>query len=326
MKKWLIHIIISFLIIVILWKQLGNFTAINIYEINIPKLIGVGFIFYFLINLFRAIRYYVLSSSYIKFKDLLPLVFLYNFFVNLLPMRTGEFSFIILARKYKISSLDNSISLLYFAKLVDIIVLILLFQVSYLFFQTERIVFENGSLIIGITIQFILFFCLIRPVHIFSLLDKLLAIIKIHKFQSTLNKLRSKLEYALINLEGIVTFTRFIKALILSILIYVFMILFFVFIFTVLNINIAVGPLIYLSILVIVIGSVPVGIAGVGTIEAGLTGALILVGIGPSIAFSLSLIVHGVQVLCYVLLGFFGWLIFLLRKPVLTVRDNETNY
>jgi uncharacterized membrane protein YbhN (UPF0104 family) len=314
MKKWLLHIIISLLIIIILWSQFGNFTAINIDEINIPKLIGFGFFIYLLLNLFRAIKYSVLSSNYIMFKNLLPLVFLYNFFVNLLPMRTGELSFFILAKKYKVSSLENSISLIYFAKLVDIIVLIFLFQLSYLFFQTERLVFENGSLLISLIIQFILFFCLIQPRHLFSLLDKLLAAIKINKLQNTLNMIRSKLEYALINLKGFFSVKRFTKALALSTLMYLSMVLFYSSILTVLNVNIAIGSLIYLSILAIVIGSVPIGIAGVGTIEAGLTGTLILVGIEPSIALSLSLIVHGVQVLCYVLLGFFGWAYFTLQR------------
>jgi len=314
MKKWLLHIIISLLIIIILWKQFGNFTIINIDEINIPKLLGFGFIFYLLLNLFRAIKYYILSSNYITFKNLLPLVFLYNFYVNLLPMRTGELSFFILAKKYKVSSLDNSISLLYFAKLIDIIVLIFLFQLSYFFFQSDRLVFENGSLIISLIIHFILFFCLIQPRHLFSLLDKLIATIKINKLQNNLNMIRSKLKYALINLKGLCTVKRFTKAFALSTLIYLSMVLFFSSILTVLNVKISIGSLIYLSILAIVIGSVPIGIAGVGTIEAGLTSTLILVGIEPSIAFSLSLIVHGVQVLCFVLLGFLGWAYFSITK------------
>ena len=314
MRKWFIHIIISLLIIIILWKQFGNFVTINIDEINIPKLIGFGFIFYLLLNIFRAIKYYVLSSNYISFKNLLPLVFLYNFFVNLLPMRTGELSFFILGKKYSVSSLENSISLLYFAKLVDIIVLILIFQFSFLFFQTERLVFENGSLLISIIIQFILFFGLIYPQKIFSLLDKLFAKIKINKVQKINNIIRLKLEYALINLKGFITVKRFTKAFALSALIYIFMILFFTSILTILNVNITIGSIIYLSILAIVIGSIPIGIAGVGTIEAGLTGALIIVGIESSSAFSISLIVHGVQILCYVLLGIFGWAYFVIGK------------
>jgi len=314
MKKITLHIVFSALILALLINKFSLFANIDLRMIDYPRLLGSGLFFYLGINIFRALKYQVLFGKMIRFKDTFALSCLYTFFVNLLPMRAGEFSFFVLARKYNICSLNLSVSILYLAKLIDLFALIGLFQLNYLFLQTEYHLFERGSFYLSILMQIIILLFLFCPNYFFLLLIVFISKIKFEAIQPKLDLFRLKLEGFAKNIKRALTLSKFGLIFLLSTLTFLFMCLFFIAIVLILDVNITIAPLIYFSILAIIIGSLPVGIASLGTIEAGFTGVLVSTGIEVSKAFSISLIIHGVQMLGYCLLGFTGWVIFLMKK------------
>ncbi len=68
-----------------------------------PVFILIGFILYVLIFILRAIRLNIILEGKVSVRNLLKILFVHNFFNNLLPARIGELSYIYFLKERKTS-------------------------------------------------------------------------------------------------------------------------------------------------------------------------------------------------------------------------------
>ena len=96
--------------------------------------IGLGFIIYIVVYIFRTLRFYFLLNKKVQFRELLFIVFVHNMVNAIMPARTGELSYIYLLKKHKIP-LEDRIATLITARIFDFITISFLFLVSVLFLK-----------------------------------------------------------------------------------------------------------------------------------------------------------------------------------------------
>jgi len=101
---------------------------------------------YFLSNYFRAERFRVLSDKHISLVKMLHIVFLYGFYNKMLPLRTGELSYVFLMKNSNKSSYMESLSALLITRIYDIISAFLLLSIALLFAHDALVIF-NPALI-----------------------------------------------------------------------------------------------------------------------------------------------------------------------------------
>ena len=89
-----------------------------------------GFILYLLCNIFRALRFHLLLNREITLFALFNLVCIYNMMNNLAPMRAGELSYIYMLRKLHNKNAITGASTLLLSRILDFIAIGTLFLVS----------------------------------------------------------------------------------------------------------------------------------------------------------------------------------------------------
>jgi len=294
--RLIIAISISIIISYLLLSKINFSHFLSLYEkINFRILILLIPIYYISIGL-KTLRFnYILKTS-ISYKKLFRIVILHNFFINFLPFRLGEVSYLYLLKKEKVYFGKNLSSLLK-VRLLDFLLLSTAFFIfSFLFNDyMEKFYWKNiiKYFLLAITLIVTLFYVLrVKAITFFSFLNervkrKLLKMI-IRKLIETLDNL---------NFETIKEF--FIS---------LFYLLYIVF-FYALNIN-------YLTISTIIIGIsiiqlttlIPVsGFLNIGTFEGFWYLVFTILGLQEKDAISSGYLIHVI----YILLIIFTTLFFL---------------
>lgn len=130
MKKQAFNIItsilIAFIICYFLLKQIEPKDIIAILA-SIPKLsLAIGFAFYAVFILLKTVRFNLLLRDSTPLKRLYPIISLYTFFGNILPLRTGEISYIYMLKKREQISMTKSTASLLVASLWELLFLLLI--------------------------------------------------------------------------------------------------------------------------------------------------------------------------------------------------------
>ena len=94
---------------------------------------------YIVMNIFRALRFNFFLENKIGFKRFLKIVFLYNFWNQVMPFRSGELSYLYLVKKNKKVLIGENLASLVAARVFDLLV-ITLFALAGMFF-----VFKKGA-------------------------------------------------------------------------------------------------------------------------------------------------------------------------------------
>lgn len=93
-----------------------------------PGVIFSGFALYFALNGFRVLRYRVLLERHdLDLHLFMPIGLYHNFLVRILPFKLGELAYPYLLRRHFHISLDASFSSLFGARLLELLVIILVF-------------------------------------------------------------------------------------------------------------------------------------------------------------------------------------------------------
>jgi len=121
---------ITAVLLYLLLSQIDSCEIIStIKDIDTAHLIS-GFILYLLCNIFRALRFHLLLNREIKLFALFNLVCIYNMMNNLAPMRTGELSYVYMLKKLHNKSAITGASTLILSRIFDFIAIGTLFLAS----------------------------------------------------------------------------------------------------------------------------------------------------------------------------------------------------
>lgn len=129
-KLKVLLLIITIILVIILLSQIQLTDIIKtLLSIN-PWYILLGFIFYVLGDLLRALRFHILLNKQVGIRDMFNVVCIHNMMNNILPARTGEISYIFLLKKYHDKKSGEGITTLFVARAFDFISISLLFFIS----------------------------------------------------------------------------------------------------------------------------------------------------------------------------------------------------
>ena len=127
MKKK-INIIISTVITIILLyfllSQIKINNVIQIFQNSNFYYLALGFFFYILMGIVRTFRFKLLLKNKLSFFDILPITYVHSLLNSILPVRTGEFSYVYMLKKNNKQSVSRGLSSLIIARVFDFIILI----------------------------------------------------------------------------------------------------------------------------------------------------------------------------------------------------------
>ena len=133
------------------------FTQVNIRDIvttlaNInPIYLVAGFSLYFCTYFLRALRFHMLLNGEVGLKDLFMIVCMHNMVNNILPARTGEFSYVYLLKKVDgRRTTGEGLATLVVVRVFDFIMITVLFFISALFITDVPAIIQKGIWIVAI--------------------------------------------------------------------------------------------------------------------------------------------------------------------------------
>lgn len=314
--KILIGIILSIVLIVILISQISINDIINTLRKISPLYFIIGFILYTISYFFRTIRLKLLIKTNIKFKDMLSIVAIHNMANNILPARTGEFSFIYLLKTKKNISFSESFAALIIARIFDIIAISLLFIVSVV------IIGDLPSLISNVLVVLTLFLIVLIILFILSVFHGETVIKNIERFfiAIKINKTRIA-NFILTKGDEIIQNFRVIRSKKIVICSFFFSLFIWIFAYTItyllfqeMNIEISIWTVILGSSFLIFTTILPIhSVGGFGTVEGMWTIAFMALGLSKEEAISSGFTVHIIITIYFLILGLIGFVILKVR-------------
>lgn len=132
-KKVLSSIVISIILVWYLLAQIEVGAIIKTLKDVPPGLVLLGFAFYALSYLFRALRFKVLLQKDISLRLLFNIVSVHTMWTNLLPFRTGELSYLyLLKKKGGTESYMTGVPSLILSRVFDLVAILTLFVLSFI--------------------------------------------------------------------------------------------------------------------------------------------------------------------------------------------------
>lgn len=272
-------------------------------EINLIY-ISISLILYFILTFVRASRIKLLINENSNIKNLFAIVLANNAVINLLPFRTGELSLPVLLKKYAGVEKKEGLLLLFYLRTIDAIIILAFFIIIVLLFSENIIQFKGISYAPVLLLLLFLFLALFKIDKIISMAGKLA---KKRNRSGQLNNIADSID----KLSLVYKFykSRIKKTSVLSILIFTTLIFVLGFALKAYPIDLSYADLIMVSLIIIIITSLPVnGIAGIGTVELGISSFLIFSGINKDLSVSVAFNYHFIYL---VFIIFFGSLSFL---------------
>lgn len=262
--------------------------------------------FYFLSIIFRTQRFRVLSEKPLSFIMMFNVVCLYSFYNKVLPLRTGELSYVFLMKRYNKSSYTENFSALVITRFYDVISAFLILLIAILFVQKDVI---NPIIVSGFSLLF-LFLMLFLP-RVINSLNKLLCYIcqclgikneKVMLF-------RDRILFFADCLTKANTLKTILNLITLSILIWLCIYGTFFILINQLGVNLSYGAVVVGSIFANFSNLLPVsGVGGFGTMEVGWAIGFTLIGLDKKMAVASGIVVNTFVFLCTVGMALFALL------------------
>ncbi len=267
----------------------------------------LAFVLYILTYLLRAWRWRVLVGLPLPFISLFHIVCLHTLANNLFPFRTGELTFPYFLRRFHHVELSSSLSSLLLARVSDMLALGLFFITALI-----AIGLPKGKSLFPLVVLLLMALLLLSPGILARLLSILAPLPPFKKYGASVEALSQEL-------RGQWKGKRAIKANLLSLSIWG--IKFLAFLLLIEEMTRTVGfPLTYWKVILGTSASelttvLPIhSIGGIGTYEAGWTGAFILMGMARKTALTTAFLFHLVLLFFSVILGLPSYLMVPLRK------------
>lgn len=293
---------------------------------DIPKALGsiplisvlISFLLYTISVFLKALRFKVILSTEIRIKRIFPIVSLYMFFSNILPMRAGELSYVYLLKKEESTSGTKSFASLIIGALADILVLIFAMFVVGWYLRNELI--ERARVIanyiksykipdIRSNYEFSLIFIIIILIIFFTVF----IILKRKKLsnQSRLYKgalkIKTKIRGVISEISCVRLDKRFLIIILLSSFIILFRFLTQWYIIKSMDLAIGIIEFSFAILFSVLFSLIPIhGPAGIGTVEAPYVLSLVYLQVPKSDAITSAFVLHILIMIFSVILGIYG--------------------
>jgi hypothetical protein len=306
------------------------FLLSNVEPREIPKAIGnisiksliIGFTLYASSVFLKAFRFRMILRTGISMKHLFPIVSLYMFFSNILPMRTGELSYVYLLKKRMRMPGTKSFTSLLVAGVADILVILIAMSIvgwhlrdafiegfsrfTYALRQRSDIyakwVIDNIQLIIIPVLLILVGFVIL-------LLFKKRASYTESRFRRFINILKMKLMEVAHEISKVYLDAHLIGIIVSSILIIAFRFATQWYLVKAMDIPIDIWKLSFALLFGVLFSLVPIhGPAGFGTVEAPWVASLMLLNIPRQDAITSGFGLHIVIIAYCIILGLYGLL------------------
>lgn len=298
------------------WKDFNAIAS----RVSLAAMAG-SLLAYFVLNVFRAIRFRsLLDKADAPLKLLIPITLYHNFLVRILPFKLGELSYIVLLRTRLNYSMQEGVSSLIGARILELLIIIMVFASSILLsadhFQAQR----NGLLLI-ILIVFIgsvlgLYFAgTVIRVGINIVNAILMRLIK--RPIAFIKKLEVKLLEIADEFDRIRNPRLFLSALFISIFTYASSFLTNYILLVAIGLNADIPTVVTIISVGMFASAFPFSISGFGVVELSwYFGLTQFAGYTDSEATSIGFLLHGFQVISATILGFIGYLFIQLIPPM----------
>jgi len=313
-RKWIVHFFSIFITIILLIFLLSSINITSIIETlsNVNKYyLIIGFFIYAITYLLRAIRFKVLLVHPIPFLNLFSIVCIHNMATNILPLKSGELSYIYLVRKFQNIRLGEAIATLLVARIFDLISIIPLFILSFIFLEKYSYSNQNIAPLLALMLILIIILMLslfkygktvFRTMHSFYIKSRFYDLsfltILLLKGRDMIEALES------IKTRNILFFGE-IVLISLSIWISIFL-LNYVLILS-LGLNLDFLEVMFASTFGICATMLPIqGVLGFGTFELGWMIGFITIGLSSDSAISTGFSYHIIIISYFLILGLFG--------------------
>ncbi len=289
-------------------------------------------VLFFLLNIFRALRFRILlDRKQLPLAVLFPITLCHNFFVRTLPLMVGEFSYVALLRRYLKIPVSEGVRSLFEARLFDLQFVILggTFGVLTMRVQSTGYVL-NILVLVGILISAnrVLFSVLPKGVeHIWTY------IVQICPWQHTslLDSIGHKLGEVSLQLDRFRCFRLLLQGLAFSLCVYGINVSIHLFLLSTLNVDQRLNVLLVVISIVMIASWFPFSLSGFGVIEGSWAGSLVMFAdMEVGSALSIGLFIHCCQVFMTILLGLLGFILLTIRGgaslKAITLKTCPPNY
>ena len=278
---------------------------------------------YLLLNIFRAIRFRtLLDKADTPLRILIPITLYHNFLVRLLPFKLGEFSYIMLLRSRLNYSMEEGVSSLVSARLLELLIIVVVFAMGILT-SGEQFASQRDGLLLLVIVVFIgsvagLYFAgtLIRAS--LGVFNTILSRITSRKI-SIIESLESKLYEMAIEFDRIRHPQLFISALFISCFTYGTSFLTNYILLVAVGVDVEFPAMISIISVGMFASAFPFSVSGFGVVEVSWLFSLTqFAGLPDTEATAIGFLLHGFQILASSLFGLIGYALIYATPPLQT--------
>jgi len=300
-KKLIISLIIG---IVIIWLLLSSINPGDIPKTIAgipPKYLIFAFVLYTISVFLKSLRFKIILSTGIKIRNIFPIVSLYMFFANILPMRAGELSYMYLLKKEDKTPGAKSFASLVIGAVADIVIIAIAMLIIGWHLRTELV--NNFSSLNFSTDRFTFRFFILIATILIMLAAAGIAVGKL----SYMSVIRQKLKEIIDELKKVNFDLSLIKIILISALIIFFRFLTQWYLVRSMEVSIGVWEFSFALIFGVFFSLIPIhGPAGFGTVEAPWVLALMYLNVSKDDAIISGFALHILIMLFCIILGIYG--------------------
>jgi hypothetical protein len=272
--------------------------------------------FYFLLNVFRALRFRAfIPQPRPAIPAMIPIVFYHNFLTRVLPFKTGEISYVILLNRHLNQPVSEGISSLLSARLFELALVLLGGAFGLLSVASEGMASQRW-LYFGVLIVLLLIYilALYQAGTILRLMARvwvrLIAPRLVRRFPTIEGRVEEKLRQFAGQFERIHNHRLLLTVVSLTFCTYSMAVLFEMVLMRAVGVELPFGVMLAIVSMKMLFEAAPVPTSGWGVIEGSwMLGLVNLGGLTQSDAAGMALFLHTAQVIIAGLLGLGGWFI-----------------
>lgn len=316
-----ISIVVTVALLIVLignveWADFGNLIG----RISILSLLGALFS-YLMLNVFRAFRFRtLLDKSETPMRMLIPITLYHNFLVRLLPFKLGEISYIVLLRSRLNYSMEEGVSSLFGARILELLIIVVVFAMGILLSGDQFEAQRNGLMLVVIAV-FVgsilgLYFAgtLIR--FFITIGNRILKQVMSSK-PSIVESIESKLVEMAVEFDRIRNPRLFMSALFITCFTYLTSFMTNYILLRAVGLEVELPLVITIISIGMFASAFPFSVSGFGVVELSwLFGLTQFAGFADAEATSIGFLLHGFQVIAATLYGLVGYILIHTSPPL----------
>lgn len=298
------------------WKEFGQLFG----RISSISLLG-AMLSYLMLNIFRAIRFRtLLDKDDSPMRVLIPITLYHNFLVRLLPFKLGELSYIVLLRSRLNYSMEEGVSSLFAARILELLIIVVVFAMAIVA-SGDHFSEQRDGLMVLVFLVFVgsvvgLYFAgtLIRL--FLNTFNRILKRITSQK-PALISKVENKLAEMAEEFDRIRDLRLFLSALFISCFTYTTSFLTNYILLIAVGLDVDLPTIITINSIGMFASAFPFSVSGFGVVELSwFFGLTQFAGYTDSEATSIGFLLHGFQVVAATIYGLVGYVLIHLTPPL----------